>query len=230
MNRLRFVTALLLMTPGVWAGNTASVKHAVQTTQSQTGQSQSLELGGDYWQLSKADWQRYETLMESPLTYDMKNDNPIEVLATFARNEEERRRFAERLVEFDKKRTDGLLALDVAYRQAWHRLYPNLKPIGQRWPSRVALFVRAECDECVDALKNWRQHGVSVDVYLVGDGSDDALQTWANRAGVRQSDVEQHYITLNHDKQGLWFRLAKGKAVPVAAAERGGQWSVIAQP
>ncbi len=108
MSRLRLVSVLLVMTPCVWAGNTASVKHTVQTTQSQTGQSQSLELGGDYWQLSKADWQRYETLMGSPLTYGMKNDNPIKVLATFARNEEERHRFAECLVEFDKKRTNGL--------------------------------------------------------------------------------------------------------------------------
>lgn len=231
MSRIYRVALLLLVATHTWAGTdkTTSIQHsAPSSTRSTTVQA--LEQGGDYWQLSKADWQRYETLMQSPLTYDMKNDNPLEVLARFARNEEERRRWAERLVEFDKQRTEGLLALDVAYRQAWQRLYPNLKPIGPRQPDRVALFVRSDCPKCTDALKTWRQHGVSVDVYLVGSGDDDALQAWANQAGVRQSDVSQHYITLNHDKQGLWFRLAKGQAVPVAAAERGGQWSVVAQP
>jgi integrating conjugative element protein (TIGR03759 family) len=161
----------------------------------------------------------------------MQDDNPLEVLAVFARDDAERTRFAERLVEFDKARTDGILALDVAYRAAWQRLYPNLTPIGARLPERVALFVRSECDACFDALKAWRSKGVNVDVYLIG-GDDAALQAWANAAGVRHGDVDAKRITLNHDTRGLWFSLAKGKAVPVAIAQQGegGAWSVIALP
>ena len=208
----------------------SSQSHTGITHSQTTTSNVQIKQDAQYWSLTDSDWQRYQDLMQSPLTYDMKGDSPLEVLARFARNDDERRRLAERLVEFDKQRTDGLLALDGAYRAAWKRLYPNLKPIGQALPERVALFVREACDTCIDALKNWRQHGVSVDVYLVGDGNDDALQSWAESAGIRQQDVEQRYITLNHDTQGLWFNLAKGQAVPVAASERGGQWSVIAQP
>ncbi|MEZ9043448.1 TIGR03759 family integrating conjugative element protein, partial [Vibrio sp. 10N.247.311.47] len=150
--------------------------------------------------------------------------------AQFARSDTERARLAERLVAFDKERTEGLLALDVAYRAAWARLYPNLKPIGPRLPERVALFVRAGCDTCVDALKQWRSHGVAVDVYMLG-GNNTELQAWASVAGVRHSDVEKQWITLNHDTRALWITLAKGKPVPVAISEQGGgQWSVVALP
>ena len=223
---LIFIAGVAVAAPG---SDASYQRH--ETTQSQaTASSVAIKQDANYWSLSEKEWQRYETLMQSPLTYDMQSASPLEVLAQFARSEEERRRLAERLVEFDKARADGLLALNNAYTAAWKRLYPNLKPVGEALPERVALFVRKACDSCIDALKNWRQHGVSVDVYLVGDGKDEALQTWASNAGIRQQDVEQRYITLNHDNQGLWFRLAKGKAVPIAAAERGGQWVVVAQP
>ncbi|WP_104038774.1 TIGR03759 family integrating conjugative element protein [Vibrio jasicida] len=212
----------------------SSSLYAADTTQTRTEQSVAVsptQQGAKFWQLTSTDWQRYERLMQSPLTYDMQDDNPLEVLAVFARDDAERTRFAERLVEFDKARTDGILALDVAYRAAWQRLYPNLTPIGARLPERVALFVRSECDACFDALKAWRSKGVNVDVYLIG-GDDAALQAWANAAGVRHGDVDAKRITLNHDTRGLWFSLAKGKAVPVAIAQQGegGAWSVIALP
>ncbi|WP_299143287.1 TIGR03759 family integrating conjugative element protein [uncultured Vibrio sp.] len=212
----------------------ASATELANTTQSvsehQQSRSQSLEQNAHYWQLSQADWQRYEQLMQSPLTYDMQEANPLEVLAQFARSDAERARWAERLVAFDKQRTDGLLALDVAYRAAWQKLYPNLKPITARLPERVALFVRMECDSCMDALKQWRAVGVAVDVYMLG-ASNHELQSWAALAGVRHSDVEEQWITLNHDTRALWMTLAKGKPVPVAISEQGGgQWSVVALP
>ncbi|MFM2666641.1 TIGR03759 family integrating conjugative element protein [Vibrio mediterranei] len=183
------------------------------------------------WGLTALDWQRYQSLMNSPLTYDMQKDNPVEVLAIFARNDEERVRFAALLVEFDKARTEGILALDVAYRQAWKTLYPNLQPIGDGLPKRVVLFVSQSCLECMSSLKTWRSKGVGVDVYMVDANQDDeALRLWASKAGIRQNDVENQYITLNHDTRGLWFHLAKGKSVPVALAKEGDQWSVITPP
>lgn len=213
-------------------GATELERNQIPQTPIEHDQSRSLSVSQDakYWQLSQADWTRYEQLMQSPLTYDMQQASPLEVLAQFARSDTERARLAERLVAFDKQRTDGLLALDVAYRAAWKRLYPNLKPIGPRLPERVALFVRTGCDACVDALKQWRSHGVAVDVYMLG-GNDAELQTWASVAGVRHGDVEKQWITLNHDTRALWMTLAKGKPVPVVISEQGeGQWSVVALP
>ncbi|WP_241911096.1 TIGR03759 family integrating conjugative element protein [Vibrio lentus] len=230
--KISILWAMCALLPIFWVGATELERNQASQTNIEHNQSRSLSVSQDaqYWQLSQADWARYEQLMHSPLTYDMQEASPLEVLAQFARSDEERARLVERLVAFDKERTDGLLALDGAYRAAWARLYPNLKPIGPRLPERVALFVRAKCDTCVDVLKQWRSHGVAVDVYMLG-GDDKALQAWASVAGVRHGDVEKQWITLNHDTRALWMTLAKGKPVPVAISEQGeGQWSVVALP
>ncbi|MFM2588254.1 TIGR03759 family integrating conjugative element protein [Vibrio sp. TBV020] len=186
---------------------------------------------GSDWDITDEQWQRYQRLMQTPLTYDMQDATPLEVLAIFARHDAERDALAKQLVEFDKKRTEGLLALDVAYRQAWKTQYPNLSVVGNALPERVVLFVSSQCDDCLDALKAWRSQGVSVDVYLVdGQGNDRKLRAWAAKAGIRQADVTDKHITLNHDKRGLWFNLAKGQPAPVAMAARGEQWVVVSLP
>lgn len=186
---------------------------------------------GSDWQVTEELWQRYQHLMQSPLTYDMQDATPLEVLAIFARSDAERNQLVKQMVEFDKKRAEGLLALDVAYRKAWAIQHPNLNVVGNALPERVVLFVSEQCDQCFDALKTWRSQGVAVDVYLVdGQGSDTKIRGWAAKAGIRQTDVRDKRITLNHDKRGLWFNLAKGQSVPVAMAMRGEQWVVVSQP
>jgi len=224
-----FLVVGMLVTPTVFAFESQHSQH--QSVMAERSSHLTSRYQASDWGLSKADWQRYQTLMKSPLTYDMQEASPIEVLAQFAKTPSERQRLARMLVEFDKQRTDGLLALDAAYRQAWHSLYPNLKPIGQGLPERVVLFVTQRCDACIDALKAWRTQGVMVDVYMVdSQGNDRALRQWAAGAGVRQSDVSAQFITLNHDTRGLWFNLANGKPAPVTVAKRGEQWSVISLP
>lgn len=188
-------------------------------------------LSAENWQLSKSEWSRYQELMNKPEAYGLVDNNPLVVLGQFARNDEERQRYATRLVALDKKRIDGLLALDKAYRNAWETLYPTLTPIAQSLPERVSLFVTANCDPCIDALKEWRTHGINVDVFMIDSkGNDFMLRQWASLAGIRKSDVTARFITLNHDSRGLWFQLGKGQAVPGAAVEREGVWSVISLP
>lgn len=202
----------------------------VVTTES-TSTEVATQWQGSDWQITNEQWQHYQHLMQSPLTYDMQDATPLEVLAIFARSETERNQLVKQMVEFDKKRAEGLLALDVAYRKAWKVQYPSLNMVGSALPERVVLFVSEQCDECFDTLKSWRSQGVAVDVYLIdGQGNDTKLRSWAAKAGIRQADVRDKHITLNHDKRGLWFNLAKGQSVPVAMAERGEQWVVISQP
>ncbi len=222
MRAILWCTALVL--PALACANT--------TTHTKTELVQSRQqFSAKSWGLTESQWQRYETLMQSPLTYDMASDSPLEVLAQFARTPEERRELAEKLVEFDKKRTEGLLALDIAYREAWKRLYPNMPVVQGALPARVVLFVSERCSACLDALKAWRSKGVAVDVYLVGaKGDDSRLRQWAADAGIRQNDVLERHITLNHDTRGLWFAFAKGQPTPVAIRQQGEQWSVIALP
>lgn len=227
MKRLFFLTLLL---PSL-GGHAIETPHTKTQSVASTTQSTShlptshLQRGAQYWGLNQVQWQRYQALMNNPLTYDMQDHTPLEVLTRFARDAQERDKLAEKLVEFEKARTESLLALDNAYQRAWKRLYPNLKPISHQ-PQRVVLFVRADCGEaCFDALKTWRTKGASVDVYLVGQGQDAELQNWAAKAGVRHSDVNRQVITLNHDNRGLWFELAKGRPVPIAFSKQdNGQW------
>ena len=188
-------------------------------------------LSAENWQLSSGEWSRYQELINRPEAYGLIDNNPLVVLGQFARSDKERRQYAERLVELDKKRIDGLLALDNAYRDAWETLYPTLTPIGKSLPDRVSLFVTPNCEPCIDTLKSWRLSGVSVDVFMVNSQNNDAvLRQWASTAGIRQSDVVSQFITLNHDTRGLWFHLAKGQAAPVSITYREGAWSIISLP
>lgn len=185
----------------------------------------------EHWGLNPEQWQRYINILNQPDGFDMYDSNPLIVLGRFARTPEERKHYAEMLVKFDKNRTDGLLAFDRAYRDAWQRLYPTLKPIAQQLPERISLFVKSSCTPCIDALKAWRSRGVSVDVFMVdGAGNDQKLRQWAGNAGIRQSDVNSKRITLNHDTRGLWFNVARGHQIPTAIAKQGDTWSVISLP
>ncbi len=183
------------------------------------------------WGLEEADWDRYKALLASPQGFGLSTSNPLTVLGRFARNEEERKRYAQRLMRFEKSRTEGLLAFNRAYQMAWKSAYPNLTPIGQTWPTRVALFVRQNCLSCDQAFTTWRSRGVGVDVFMTDSiGEDRTLKQWAGAVGIRKREVTQGEVTLNHDTQGLAFTLARGRSLPISATLRGGQWSVIESP
>lgn len=183
------------------------------------------------WGLTESDWERYQALLQSPKGFGMSASNPLVVLGRFARDDEERQRYAEQLVRFEQSRIEGLLILDQAYQEAWKKINPNLAPIGHTRPDRVVLFVRRDCTTCDQAFINWRSQGVYVDVFMTDSlGNDQALKQWASEVGVRKREVSQKEVTLNHDTQGLAFTLARGTPLPVTATLRGGQWSVIESP
>jgi integrating conjugative element protein (TIGR03759 family) len=61
-----------------------------------------------------------------------------------------------------------------------------------------------------------------LDIYLVGQMSDEAVRTWARRHGVTPALVRGRRVTLNHDHGNL-ARLAPGltTTVPYAVRKRG---------
>jgi integrating conjugative element protein (TIGR03759 family) len=177
--------------------------------------------------LSLKEWQRYENVMQSSLGWEMQKSHPIAVLGRTAKTEEDRQRYAIMLVQYEKKVADGLLAFARARTQAWKTLYPNLPIIANSTPERVTLFVSTTCKNCDDVLQQWRRQGVNVDVHVVGAKDDNALRTWAMKAGIRKSDVDAKFITLNHDK-GYWFTLAKRKPMPVSMTKtKEGVWQFV---
>lgn len=85
-----------------------------------------------FWQLTKADWNRYQEIMDGPQGRWTPNEDPTFVLGQWARTPQELRRFAEAQVEIEKKRAERGIAFELAYQEAWNRLYPNLNVIDER--------------------------------------------------------------------------------------------------
>ncbi len=186
--------------------------------------SESANTRRQLWGLSEAQWRRYQSLRQgirgslSPATL-----SPIEVLGIHARNEEERRRYAQRWVELLYEDTERILAFQREYQAAWQRLYPKLRLFSDLPPrtalatvkstDRVLFFTKPDCPPCtvplarlLKQLSNKRIAGL--DIYLLGISHDDqAVRDWATAHGIDPALVHAHTITLNHDN-GTLARLA----------------------
>ena len=131
----------------------------------QTNLSRSDIARAQAWGLSETEWRRYQSLMQgirgsvSPETI-----SPIEVLGIHARDEAERRRYAELWAQAMWEDAERILAFQRAYVEAGRRLYPGVPLIdpsrlpekdeetaGLEPQDRVLFFTRPDCDAC-DAL------------------------------------------------------------------------------
>ena len=170
----------------------------------QTNLSRSDIARAQAWGLSQTEWRRYQTLMQgirgsvSPDTI-----SPFEVLGIHARDEAERRRYAELWAQAMWEDAERILAFQRAYVEAGRRLYPDVPLIdSSRLPEkdkqttglapqdRVLFFTRPDCDAC-DGLLARLLHRIDqiagIDIYLAGiDPSDDrAVRDWASQHGIK---------------------------------------------
>jgi len=234
------VTALLLIASTNWAAAQSANTTTSATAQERTPLTEHELARAQLWGLSTEDWQRYRTLMEgirgsiSPGTL-----SPIEVLGIHARDDAERRKYAEQWAMMMREDAERILAFQRAYDEAGRLLYPDETLIDvARLPSptdegqalrdtdRVLLFARPDCAAC-DALlarvlaRLDRLAGV--DVYLTGiaAGDEGAIRNWAMERGVRPEWVTAERVTLNFDG-GALARVAPGRdALPVLMRRRG---------
>ena len=192
------------------------------------------------WGLSLEEWQRYETLIEGPRGLWSPSLDPLMVLGIHARNDAERRRFAERAVLQERTRVEGELAFQRAYDEAWARLYPDaqlLEPtllspeatslgmtsVGSGTGLRVLLFTQlADCPACdrllAAVLARVEQRPLGLDIYLLDTRPTDdaAVRTWALERSIPFERVRARQITLNHD-QGTAARLGFWQPAPFLA-------------
>ncbi|RML52161.1 putative exported protein [Pseudomonas syringae pv. pisi] len=153
-----------------------------------------------------------------------------------ARNDEERRRYAELQVKAEAQRTAKELAYQRAYDDAFKRLYPNLMPIASsasqgataspanQGNGRLAVFVKDDCPECSVRVKALQAQKQPFDVYMVGSQNDDErIRNWAIVSGIDPANVRTRQITLNHDG-GRWLGLSLGGELPAVVREVNGQW------
>lgn len=176
------------------------------------------------WDLSADDWIRYEALMRGRRGTWTPGADPLLVLGAHARDESERRRFAEAFVLAEHERVAGELAFERAVQAAWARLFPGRLRIAMPTvptPERYALVVDRDCADCGRALRGYLKGSTPVDVYVRGAADDADLRAWAVAQGVEAAHVLGGLVTVNHGDASV-----PGEA-PAAWVRRGGRWSPV---
>jgi integrating conjugative element protein (TIGR03759 family) len=196
------------------------------------------------WGPSTEDWTRYRTIMRGPRGFWTPNLDPLTVLGVNAENEGERRRYATLLLHLEAERVKRELAFEKTVQAVKTELYPDLEPFdrarlaaklietrGRRTPlqagDRALVFVNLQCAACdlgVQALiaKVQAIPGLGLDVYVVGEATDEAIRSWATHLMIPPVLVEGGRVTLNHDA-GTLMRLTRDPSVtvPVLLRQRG---------
>lgn len=211
-----------------------------QSAEQQSGQSRITENRWSEWGLTEQDWTRYEELKNGPQGVWSPNLDPLTMLGIEARSESERTRYAELLARKEFERNEKILAFQLAYDQAFTRLYPNILPFrvdenGQvsaapTSSNRIIYFTRSDCGKkCSDDLKKLFSYSGNnpVDIYLVdSQQSDEKIRQWALEQKIDVNKVRSRQITLNHDK-GMWLQNGNGKMPSAFRITGEGKWQRI---
>lgn len=191
------------------------------------------------WSLSVEEWSRYKTLMRgirssiSPATI-----SPIEVLGTHARNDQERKKYAEMWAQMMFEDAERVLAFQAAYNAAFKKLYGNvqlididqIRPQNQRQSaltldSRLLVFVKVDkCFACEQLVKrvidNQSFTKNQIDIYFVDTkpGADDKkIRQWVAKQKIDTARIKSGKITLNHDHGNLYKITKKvDTSIPIA--------------
>lgn len=175
-----------------------------------------------HWDLTDEEWDRYQSLMRGIRgSVSPARISPIEVLGIHARDDAERRRYAEAWAKAMREDVERVLAFQRAYDEAGQRLFPGERLIDPaRLPpsrehgsalgpdDRVLLFTRpdcAVCDEVLGRLLARRSDIEGIDIYIAGIAPDDdaAVRDWAAAHGISPEWVRRRQVTLNHDAGAL---------------------------
>ncbi|WP_370585584.1 TIGR03759 family integrating conjugative element protein [Pantoea sp. S61] len=161
----------------------------------------------------------YDELMNGLRGQLSPNLDKITALGIEARNDAERRHYAELWVKLEYERTEKELKFQREVDAAWKRLMPNMLPVNMGNAAgiahdsggRLALFVReADCQRCDARLSAVLADKRPVDIYLVdSEGSDQKLRNWAQQHRIPAEQVRERRIPLNHDA-GRWLRYGNG--------------------
>ena len=221
-----FITSFLLSSNPVIAQ--ALKNEALTYTQTKDDNLNDDQSQRKLWALSKQDWSRYKTLMKGIRgSISPKTISPIEVLGTHARNEAERRKYAEMWATMRHDDIARILAFQKAYDEAFARLYPDEQMIDMallnRSPDtplkqgdRLLVFLKiAQCAECVATIQKVMQSeqikSLHVDIYFVDTQNkkdDDKIRRWAQQHNIDANRLKSGSITLNHDK-GTLYKITK---------------------
>ncbi|MHC6755417.1 TIGR03759 family integrating conjugative element protein [Yersinia ruckeri] len=224
-----FQAAASLQTEQSQFGSTTSVSTALQTLEEIQSKKNAQE-----WGLTTEEWQRYLHLIKGRRGILSPGLDPITMLGIEARNEEERRYYAQQLVRLDFQRVEAELAFQREVNFAWELAYPDILPVqiaeghlGQE-SHRLALFIRTDCGTpCENKVASLLASLRPLDIYLVGsNGKDETVRTWARKLAIPVERVKAKTVTLNHDR-GQWIKFGQGR-MPVVLQQGENGWQVTA--
>ena len=229
---------LSLVTVSLFCFSLATQAATETTTSTTQSTQQTLNSGqlAQHWGLNQQEWSHYLELKQSERGIWSPGLDPLTTLGVEASTDEERRKYADLLVNKEAQRVGKELAFQRAYDAAWKRHFPALMPVvdPKRHPapapdSRLAVFVRENCPPCDVQLKTLLHSTHPLDIWLVGsDGDDTRLRRWALSQQIDIDRVKNHQITLNHDA-GRWLQQGHGQ-IPVVLEQREGQWLPVTVP
>ena len=204
---------------------------AAETSEAEVRESDARESARSaaVWNLTAADWTRYEELVAGRRGAWSPDADPLLVLGAHARTEAERRRFAEAFVLAEHARVEGELAFERAVQAAWRRLFPGQPRIAAtpgKLPGtaveRYAMVLDRGCADCGRRVRSRMEAGIPVDVYVRGTADDADLRAWAAEQAVEPAAVRAGLLTLNHGDGA-----PPGAAPAVWARTAGGGWTAV---
>ena len=211
-----------------WAAHAALAAETAETDV-RDSQVRDAERRAAVWELSAAEWTRYEELMAGRRGAWSPDADPLLVLGAHARTEGERRRYAEAFVTAEHARVEGELAFERAVQAAWTRLFPGqprlAAPAGSLSAAtveRYALVVDRDCADCGRRVRSRLETGIPVDVYVRGAADDADLRAWAAEQAVEPAAVRAGLLTLNHGDGS-----PPGAAPAVWARTAGRGWTAV---
>ncbi|ALM54105.1 TIGR03759 family integrating conjugative element protein [Halomonas huangheensis] len=202
-----------------WLSQDVDETQRGDSTVSETVIERSQQRAADAWGLNQQEIQRYKSIMEGPRGTWSPNLDPLMALGLEARSDAERQKYAELLVETERKRVEAELAFQRAYDDAWQRLYPGDMPVNSfttkggidatqsvfghsaasSSPRLNVVVATQECVQCDATVKRLLSTGASMDIWIVdSEGSDDRIRSWAAEVGIPPDQVRSGSITLNH--------------------------------
>ena len=230
-----------LLTASAIADVTVTTATETETHSATTPLSATERRRAAVWELDEVEWQRYDTLLEgirgsvSPASL-----SPLEVLGIHARDDAERRHYAERWARAMRDDAERILAFQRAYDAAFQRLFgePTFIDVERlagrpahasnlQSDDRLLFFTGLDCPPC-DAVfaKVLPQLELidGVDVYFVAEATlkDQDIRDWAKRQKIDTRWVRSRRITLNLDDGVLRSIDADIHAPPLLFVQRGG--------
>lgn len=191
------------------------------------------------WSLSNEEWSRYKTLMSGIRgSISPANISPIEVLGTHARNDQERKKYAEIWAKMRFEDAERILAFQKAYSDAFSKLYGHIQLIDVSKikknngandsqqsigpDSRLLIFVKInQCPACKQLVQRITSDRTLVanqtDIYFIDTkpGRDEGkMMQWAVDLNINKKRLHARNITLNHE-QGNLFNITKKITNPV---------------